>query len=184
MRFEINVFRKISLFALVLMLSVVYGSLAAQKRVSGQRYMEEYKKYLNAACPIKGDSIRHLVYFGRDRQLIRDHPLLSHPLFKGAQIMYPWRQLEPEKGRYDFSQVKEDYEYLKKFGKTLFIQLQDATFSTKYEGVPLYLLSKEYNGGAVPQYDDNNKPAGWVAKRWNKKVRERFQLLFEALGKN
>ena len=32
------------------------------------------------------------------------------------------------------------------------------------------------------EYDDKGKPIGWVAKRWNKKVRERFALLLHALG--
>ena len=41
--------------------------------------------------------------------------------------MYAWRQLEPAKGRYDFSIVHEDLNYLQSKGKKLFIQLQDAT---------------------------------------------------------
>jgi len=148
-----------------------------------ERYKDAYKKYLSADCPITKDSIQHFVYFARDRESIIDHPLLTHPLFEGAQVMYSWRDFEPEKGRYDFSILKEDYEYLKKYGKKVFVQLQDATFNPKYKAVPDYLFTEEYGEGAAIQYDEEEKPAGWVAKRWNKKVRERFALLLEALGK-
>ena len=166
----------------VFVLSVLWTPINAQKRYRNERYIDAYKKYLNATCPIKKDSIRHFVYFAKDRELIKDHPFLSHSMFKGAQIMYAWRELEPEKGKYDFSILKQDYEYLKRYGKKLFLQLQDVTFNPKYKAVPDYLLTTEYDGGAVLQYNDDDSPGGWVAKRWNKKVRERFALLLKALG--
>ncbi|MEZ4851575.1 MAG: hypothetical protein R3B93_23785 [Bacteroidia bacterium] len=148
-----------------------------------EKYTGAYKKYLNATCPIPEDNIQHFVYFARDRGAIHDHPLLKAPRFQGAQIMYLWADLEPEKGQYDFSIIQEDYEYLREHGKKLFIQLQDATFNPKVKAVPPYLLTEEYDGGAVYQYDDNGNPEGWVAKRWNEKVRERFSLFLQALGK-
>jgi hypothetical protein len=149
----------------------------------GGKYADAYKKYLNAACPVTKYNIQHFVYFARDREAIIDHPFLTHPMFKGAQAMYAWRELEPQKGKYDFSALKKDYEYLKKFGKQIFIQLQDASFNPKYKTTPDYLFTDEYNGGVTLQYNDDGKPEGWVAKRWNKKVRERFALLMRALGK-
>jgi hypothetical protein len=167
----------------VFLFSVSWNSIQAQEKSYGDRYLDAHKKYLNASCPIKKDSIQHFVYFSRDRELIIDHPLLSHPMFKGAQIMYSWRELEPEKGKYDFSILKEDYEYLKKNDKKLFIQLQDVTFNPKNKPIPDYLLTNEYDGGAVMGRNDDGKPSGWIAKRWNKKVRERFALLLQALGK-
>jgi hypothetical protein len=166
----------------VVVMSVLCISLHAQKKYRNERYSDAYKKYLNAPCPVEKDSIRHFVYFARDRELIHDHPFLSYSMFTGAQIMYAWRDLEPEKGKYDFSIVRQDYEYLEKYHKKLFVQLQDVTFSHKYKAVPDYVLTAEYNGGAVPQYNDDGSPGGWVAKRWNKKVRERFALLLKALG--
>jgi len=174
---------KSSLLISGLFLSILWTQVNAQQRHRSERYTDAYKKYLDATCPVKKDSIQHFVYFANDRELIKDHPLLSHSMFKGAQIMYSWRELEPEKGKYDFSILKQDYKYLKKYSKKLFIQLQDATFDPKYKAVPDYLLTTEYDGGAVLQYNDDEKPEGWVAKRWNKKVRERFELLLRALGK-
>lgn len=149
----------------------------------GNRYIDAYKQYLSATCPIETDSIKHFVYFARDRELIHNHPFLKIQRIEGAQIMYSWRQLELEKGRYDFSVIQEDYDYLLSYGKKLFIQLQDATFNPEYMGIPSYLLTEEYDGGSVPQINDQGVPEGWVAKRWNPKVQKRFALLLEALGK-
>ncbi|MGB8193274.1 MAG: hypothetical protein WCF67_15195 [Chitinophagaceae bacterium] len=155
---------------------------AQQWKNPAEKYIDAYKKYLGANCPIPKDSIQHFVYFAKDRESIIGHPLLTHPMFKGAQIMYSWRDFEPQKGQYNFSILKEDYEYLKKYGKKIFVQLQDATFNPNYKAVPAYLETTEYDGGAALQYNDEGKPEGWVAKRWNKKVRARFALLLQAMG--
>ncbi len=147
------------------------------------RYENEYKNHITATCPIAQDDIKHYVYFARDRASIKDHPLLSSKRFEGAQIMYPWALLEPTKGEYDLSIIEEDYQYLKAHGKKLFIQLQDATFSIDFRGVPDYLNSEEYDGGSVARFDDNGKQDGWSAKRWNPQVQQRFALLINELGK-
>lgn len=179
-------FRKTSLLNLIWILfglNLLLSSAFAQTpRNASEKYLYAYKDYLDASCPIPADSIKHFVYFSRDRASIMDHPLLTHDRFAGAQIMYSWRQLERQKGRYDFSIIKEDYRYLKKHGKKLFIQLQDATFYAQYNAVPRYLLTEEYDGGATEQYNDDGQAEGWVAKRWNPQVRERFALLLKALG--
>jgi hypothetical protein len=147
------------------------------------RYADAYKKYLGAGVPIPQDTISHFVYFARDRESMRTSAFLSNPRFTGAQIMYPWSSLEPERDKYDFTMILEDYQFLAKYGKKLFVQLQDATFRPEFNAVPLYLLSKEFDGGAIQQKDDRGVVEGWVAKRWNEKVRERFALLLKALGK-
>jgi hypothetical protein len=78
---------------------------------------------------------------------------------------------------------ENDYTIKSEHGKKLFIQLQDATFNFKYVGIPEYLLTDEFNGGSIPQFNDNGEAVGWLAKRWNPKVQERFALLLKALGK-
>lgn len=105
-------------------------------------------------------------------------------------MTYSWRQLEPRKDEYDFSLVREDLAFLTSKGKKLFIQLQDVTFSEARINVPRYLLSDPlYNGGANKQYKmkgDNEEQAtvvGWVARRWDPAVQERFHKLLLALGK-
>ena len=165
------------LFTVCYIITVQYGY-----GQNADKYKDAHKKYIDATCPIPKDNIQHFVYFARDRKAIIDHPLLKHPMFKGAQIMYFWKNFEPQKGKYDFTVLKEDHTYLKKHGKKLFVQLQDATFYQKYNAVPDYLLAKEYDGGAAQQYNEDGERVGWVAKRWNKKVRERFALLLKAMG--
>ena len=164
---------------------VVFSSfVSAQDQPNrSDKYVDAYKKYLSATCPIPQDSIQHFVYFSKNRESIIGHPFLRHHMFKGAQIMYAWKDFEIEKDQYDFSILKEDLEYLGKYGKKLFIQIQDATFNPGYKAIPGYLFTAEYDSGAALQYNDEGKPEGWVAKRWNKKVRERFALLLQAMGK-
>lgn len=181
-----SIFQKLKItirYCLIIILIILWKTINAQERIKqSEKYVDAYKKYLSATCPIMKDSIQHFVYFARDREAIIDHSFLQYPVFKGAQIMYPWKDFEPQKGKYDFTILKRDYEYLKKFGKKIFIQLQDVSFNPNYKAIPDYLFTGEYNGGATFQYNDAGKPEGWVAKRWNKNVRERFALLLQALG--
>lgn len=155
----------------------------AQSQNSANRYIDAYKKYSSATCPLIPDRIKHFVYFARDRERIYNHPFLDIQRFEGAQIMYSWEQLEPERGKYDFSIIREDYKYLLSHKKKLFIQLQDATFRPNYVGIPGYFLTDEFDGGVIPQIDEKGDTVGWVAKRWNPKVQKRFALLLKALGK-
>jgi hypothetical protein len=72
----------------------------------------------------------------------------------------------------------------------LFVQVQDATFGLEFMPVPKYLREDPaYHGGVAQQasYPDGKpekaKPYGWVARRWDPAVRERFHKLLAALGK-
>ena len=103
-KFKIN--RECTLFVTSVAL---WTSIHAQESGKlGEKYADAYKKYLSAACPIVKDSIQHFVYFSRDREAIINHPFLLHPAFKGAQIMYSWKDFEQQKGKYDFSLLKKD----------------------------------------------------------------------------
>jgi len=169
----------IRLFALGILVSI---NASAERENPSERYSNSYKTYVDAQCPIAQDEIKHFVYFARDREAIHNHPFLNHSRFEGAQIMYPWAQLEPSEGQYDFSIIHEDYNYLQSKGKQLFIQLQDATFNPKYKGIPGYLQTEKYDGGAIYQRAEDGEPEGWTAKRWNKSVQARFAGLLTALG--
>ncbi|MEO5805750.1 hypothetical protein [Devosia sp.] len=173
------------MYALAMM--IVLGTAFAASPSLGwdnpaDRYLNAYKKYVDATCPIGADDIKHFVYFSRDRESIHDHPLLNSERFVGAQIMYSWRNLEPAEGQYDFSEIQDDVDYLAAHGKKLFIQLQDGSFSPQYKPVPDYLLSAAYDGGAAAQFTDDGALDGWVAKRWNGRVQARFAALLKALG--
>ena len=147
------------------------------------------------ACAAAADQtpprpIHHYVFFNRDRERISEKSFLETKAFEGAQLKYSWRQLERGEDGYDFSEIQHDLEFLTSKGKRLFIQIQDASFDPSIIPIPQYLLKNpQYHGGADKQYaiiDDDEahaKPAGWVARRWDPTVRERFQKLLFALGK-
>ncbi len=166
--------------ATVGLMASAHGQQAWQN--PSERYLDAYRAYEDAATPIPHDEVQHFVYFARDRASLPGHVLLTHPRFAGAQIMYPWAELEPQRDRYDFTPIREDLELLEAHGKTLFIQLQDATFSPGFKGVPGYLIAEEFDGGVTRQVTDEGEHEGWVAKRWNPAVRVRFARLLAALG--
>jgi hypothetical protein len=139
----------------------------------------------------KAKPVHHYVFFGEDREKMRGAvSFLETKAFEGAQLKYSWRQLEPEKDAYDFRAIHADLAFLTSRGKKLFVQLQDVSFSESRVNVPEYLLRDPvYNGGADKQYefqgDDDDRPVvgGWVARRWDPAVQQRFYKLLSALGK-
>ncbi len=135
--------------------------------------------------------IHHYVFVGQDRARIKqDSAFLQTKAIEGAQVKYSWKQLEPKKDAYDFAPIRDDLAFLTSKGKRLFIQLQDVTFSDTAINVPRYLLEDTlYGGGADKQYEFKGDDeagvyvAGWVARRWDPAVQERFHKLLSALGK-
>ena len=140
---------------------------------------------------VSAQGVHHFVFFGQDRENIREATLfLETRQLEGAQVAYSWRQLEPEKNQYNFSDIREDLAFLSSKGKKLFVQLQDVTFSESRINVPRYLVTEsQYNGGADKQYqikgDDEAHATveGWMARRWDPAVQERFHALLFALGR-
>jgi hypothetical protein len=141
--------------------------------------------------PVSAKTVHHYVFFGQDREKIKAASgFLETRALVGAQVAYSWRQLEPQKDKYDFTAIRDDLEFLTAKGKRLFIQLQDVTFSESRINVPRYVLNDpQYNGGADKQYrikaDDEEHAVveGWMARRWDPAVQERFHQLLLALGK-
>jgi hypothetical protein len=139
---------------------------------------------------LAADAPRAYVYFGADRERISERGFLDAKGIEGAQIRYSWKQLEHAMGEYDFADIRKDLDFLTAHGKRLFIQIQDVSFDPNRKPFPAYLLNDPaYHGGADLQYtienddEDKAKPAGWVARRWDPAVRERWHKLIEALGK-
>jgi hypothetical protein len=79
------------------------------------------------------------VFFGTDREQINNPLFLKTPGFAGAQLSYSWKELEPERDRYDTAIVSRDLAFLRANGKKLFIQIQDVTFGVMPADVPEYL---------------------------------------------
>lgn len=149
-----------------------------------------------SAAPALADAVEkprktphHYVFFGSDRERISEPSFLETKAFEGAQIRYSWRRLEPGEGEYDFAEIEHDLSFLQSKGKKLFVQIQDTSFDDSIKPAPRYLLTNPaYHGGADRQYsfqgDDDSQPtpAGWVARRWDPAVQERFHKLLSALG--
>lgn len=141
-------------------------------------------------CAAFAQTVHHYIFFGQDRELLKkDQAFLKARGIDGAQIAYSWRQLEPEKDSYDFRDVREDVELLRSCGKKLFLQLQDVSFEESRINVPHYLMvDPKYGGGANRHYqmdDDKEETArvdGWMSRRWDPAVQERFHKLLTALG--
>ncbi len=133
--------------------------------------------------------VKHYVFFSHERERIIEQSFLSNETISGAQLKYTWRELEPQKDEYNFEPIRKDLRFLQANGKKLFIQLQDVSFDTIYKCVPRYIMNQPaYHGGANIQYflDDNDnmiKQNGWVARRWDTAVADRFFKLLRALGK-
>ncbi|WP_333678154.1 hypothetical protein [Dyella sp.] len=114
--------------------------------------------------------------------------LLQRTDIDGVQIVYTWRQLEPQKGRYDFSPIERDLARVAALQKALFIQIQDRFFDKEARDVPDYLLTEpSYGGGLVAQIDNPGEGVpqaqGWVTQQWNPDVRRRYQQLLKELAK-
>lgn len=134
--------------------------------------------------------IKNFLFIGMDRELLRNSAYWKPELFDGVQVAHRWRQLEHTKDEYDFSLIKEDLKFLKKSKRKLFIQIQDVSFSMKYNHAPKYLLQEPiYNGGAnktytFKDYDETEyTEEGWVTRRWEVQVQKRLHKLSAALGK-
>ena len=134
--------------------------------------------------------IHNYLFIGMDRDLLKDTATWTSNVFEGVQIAYSWRQLETRKDEYDFSMVQEDMDLLKKHGKKLFIQIQDAAFSTRWTMVPKYLIEDSiYHGGMNSQYkfetadETKYRVLGGVARRWDTAVQKQLHQLYKALGK-
>lgn len=131
----------------------------------------------------------HYIYFGRDRDQIADPRFLSSPAIAGAQLKYTWRELEPERDRYELDLIRQDLLFLREHDKRLFVQIQDVSFEERLINVPDYLLEDPgFHGGVARQFGfegtDESQPVaeGWVSRRWDPAVRERLARLLRAIA--
>lgn len=134
-------------------------------------------------------TIKHFIFFGREREKIHNPDFLSTEKIAGAQLKYLWRELEPNENEYNLELIQQDLDFLTSKGKKLFIQIQDVTFDTVLaKPVPDYLMTeKQYHGGMNLQYETNKNDeivsvSGFVARRWDQSVAERFGKLLSAIA--
>lgn len=98
--------------------------------------------------------------------------------FLGLQKKYPWKVLEPEMGKYDFSIIKKDLAYLQKHDKRLVLQLQTKDFGQDQMNAPEYLKNPSFDGGLYRTATGSLNPV-----IWNSKVAARIEAFYKALGK-
>ena len=104
--------------------------------------------------------------------------VLALPHFRGVQKIYSWREFEPEKGRYDFSELRADLALAKQHGRQLVMQLTHKSFAKGERSVPDYIQGPEYGGGVYVTVHDAFNPV-----LWNENVAARFDALIQALGR-
>lgn len=131
--------------------------------------------------------IHHYTFFSQDRENIHDSLFYNNGVLEGAQITYPWKRLETAPGVYDFSEIEEDLQFLQSKGKKLFIQIQDVSFDTTIIQAPKYILTDTiYHGGVAAHYEGTHTgnwiKSGWMTRRWDPAVADRFHQLLEKLG--
>jgi len=117
----------------------------------------------------------HYVFVGHGA--IRDD-LIALPRFRGIQRCYTWLKLEPERGRYDFSAIRDDLARLQPAGKQLVLQIQYKAFGKDQRYCPAYLAGPEFGGGVY-----RASSGSWNPVLWNDRVSERMEALFAALGR-
>ena len=141
---------------------------------------------LLAATPTAAAPLQNFLYMGQD-ELDLSIPMLRRPDIQGVQVLYIWKNLEPEKGVYDFSMIEHDLATARRHGKQFWLQIQDRSFRPEHRWFPRYLLTDpEYGGGIAPQFDDRGggeKPLGWVVRKWDPEVQARYHALIAALAK-
>lgn len=111
-----------------------------------------------------------------DEGVPRDKYIVGN--FLGLQKKYPWKVLEPQKDKYDFSIIKKDLAYLQKHGKRLVIQLQTKDFGQDQMNAPEYLKDASFGGGLYRTATGSLNPV-----LWNPKVAARIEAFYKALGK-
>ncbi len=121
-----------------------------------------------------------LVTLGADKHTF--DVIFDKPQFIGVEERWTWRELEPQKGIYDFSDIDEAVDYLAKHDKQLVIQILDTSFGCGRDpAIPEYMMSDPaYEGGAIYKGDGTCK---WYPNRWLDSMTDRYEALIAALAK-
>lgn len=114
--------------------------------------------------------------FNVENQIVQSD-LRNSRLFKGAQIRYWWRDLEPAEGQYNFSALDAHLALLGAMGKKAVIQIDTILWGTTSFGFPNYLASPKYAGGYF-----RRKSGSAVPKKYNPMVAQRMRMLVRKLG--
>ena len=110
--------------------------------------------------------------------------LKATPALRGLQMRFPWPELEPEEGRYDFKGIEKILAGLAPLNKHLVILLELKSFNPQILPVPTYMRTEVYEGGAFPfSTYGQSAPRGYNLKLWDSGVHDRLVALLTELGK-
>lgn len=107
---------------------------------------------------------------------------------RGVQTRYMWRDLEPTKDGYDFSEIDKELAMAQAVGKKLFIMVGTKVFSAGGRALPDYMHTDEYGGGVYRIQIDAKDTLGTEATTGENiamyvpAVRDRMIALVTALG--
>ena len=117
----------------------------------------------------------------KSRTIKEIEAILSNPdnHITGVKMGYWWRDLEPEKDVYDFSEIEKHLALVKKYDKQLFMYFGERIFNSNDKPLPNYLYDPQYHGGVEPWAAKQ----GSVARLWDPAVMERMNKLIKELGR-
>jgi hypothetical protein len=129
---------------------------------------------------------KHFV-FGSARVRIRDPEFLATKAIRGT-TKYTWKELELS-AITGARACSDDCAFLSRNGKKLWIQIQDVSFDKAAIPVPNYLRSDPaFSGGVAEKFESPDDDVahehsdGWVVRRWDPAVQDRFGKLLEAIA--
>jgi hypothetical protein len=108
----------------------------------------------------------------------------NNPNFRGYHVRYSWANLEPAKGRYDFSAVLRDLQTAASDNKKLIVHIHDRNWQRNERiPIPTYMLTDPvYEGGMYEAIDSQSGQFVTMPKKWVPAYTQRFQALILALG--
>ncbi|NML16645.1 hypothetical protein [Azohydromonas caseinilytica] len=110
------------------------------------------------------------------------------PNVRGVQTRYMWRDLEPTKDGYDFSEIDKEVAMAQAVGKRLFIMVGTKAFKAGGRALPDYMHTAEYGGGVFRILIDGKDTLGTEdttgenMAMYEPSVRDRMIALVTALG--
>ena len=89
----------------------------------------------------------------------------------GIMKRFTWRELEPQRGVYDFSQIQTALNWAHAYGMQLVVMIDDKTF-----------VLERPNPSYLDTLTPRNRSGGYTMLRWDPTVVDRYKALVAALG--
>lgn len=120
----------------------------------------------------------HYLYFNWDasdgemRKALADNPRL-----RGVMLQFTWRELEPERDRYDFARLRDLLDRAERLGTRVALAIEAQAYLPDANRIPDYIAGPEFGGGRYRLANGAVNPV-----LWNANVAERMGRLYRAVG--